>query len=121
MTARFFAVILLAFLWAAAGSRPAAAAVEPRLGRYHILTASNLHLGYIELTAGGKYRYLANGGKLLGEGRYSFSAGAGKVTWEDGPLKEEKMDGVFTVEREGKTHRIQLKRTVSATNSTDSK
>jgi len=97
----------------------------PRLGRYVILSyganpAAPLRLGEIELLAGGAYRFLNINGRVLGTGKYTFDPAAKSVVWQDGILKEQRWTGTFTVEREGKTHKIRLMRTTTATNSTDS-
>ena len=96
----------------------------PRLGRYLILSygrasAAPLQLGEVELLAGGRYRVGLPGGRANGEGRYDYDGTAGTVRWLSGRYKDEGWGGEFTVEREGKTHRIQLKRGTIAVNSTD--
>ena len=95
----------------------------PRLGRYKIYTygavGNRLFLGYLDLLAGGVYKASnpgANG--YIGQGTYSF--GSGSVTWNNGPYTTSGWSGTFTVEREGKTHKIRLKSNTIATNSTDS-
>lgn len=95
----------------------------PRLAKYSILSYGNirnpLRLGELELKAGGKYRYAQNGGKLIGEGDYSYDAGTKTVTWKSGPLKESGWGGAFEIDREGKTHKIRLNRVTIAVHSTD--
>ena len=107
-----------------AGSVVTAQAPVPRLGSYTILSYGNptsppVRLGRIDLIAGGLYRRHDAGGRVLGEGQYAFDAAAGAVQWLSGPLKDQGWSGTFTVEREGKTHKIRLMRTTIATNSTD--
>lgn len=102
---------------------PDAAAPGPRLGRYQILSYGNpsnpLRLGHIELVTGGIYRYHNAGGRLLGTGRYRFDLATSSVVWQDGLLEEQNWTGTFTIEREGKTHKIRLIRTTIAVNSID--
>ncbi len=96
----------------------------PRLAKYSILSYGNirnpLRLGELELKAGGKYRYAQNGGKLIGEGDYSYDAGTKTVTWKTGPMKDTGWGGGFEIDREGKTHKIRLNRVTIAAHSTDS-
>jgi hypothetical protein len=70
--------------------------------------------------SGGRYRAMANGGRVIGQGTYSFDAASSTVRWLSGPYKEAGWLGQFTVEREGKTHKIRVNRVTIATNSTDS-
>jgi hypothetical protein len=56
---------------------------------------------------------------LSGEGRYEYGAGKSTVVWKTGPYVNV-WGGEVTVEREGKTHKIRMKRNTIATNSTDS-
>jgi hypothetical protein len=99
-------------------------APAPRAGKYHILSYGNprnpIRLGHFELAAGNRYRFFDNGGKDLGEGSYTFNAGTSTVEWVEGPFKKNQWGGAFTVEREGKTHKIRLNRVTFGTNSTDS-
>ncbi len=95
----------------------------PRLGKYYVLSygaASSppIHLGYFQLLAGGKYQYYDTGGNLLGTGTYSF--GGNTVEWTSGIFRDNGWGGEFTIEREGKTHKIRLKSNTIGTNSTDS-
>lgn len=96
---------------------------EPRLARYQILVYSSptnpIRLGQIELVAGGTYRFYAPGGRLLGTGCYAFDPEKRAIVWRDGLLKEQGWTGTFSVERAGKTHKIELKRGTIATNSID--
>ena len=102
---------------------PAAPAAGPRPGKYIIRSGADpiraINLGYLELSDG-TYKYTLLGGKPAGQGRYSFDAAASKVMWLDGPCKDAGWKGDFTIEREGKTHRIHLNPVTAATNSTDS-
>ncbi len=98
------------------------AAETPRMGKYLIVSngpTHTLNLGYLELVDATNYRYLAMGGKLLGEGTYQYNAASSELRWLSGPILENKWTGNFTVEREGKTHVIRLSRVVFAANSTD--
>jgi hypothetical protein len=100
----------------------ASAAEGPRNGKYRIMSygASSsppLYLGYFVLEDGTYKAYLP-GDKPAGEGTYEFDAAGSRVVWKTGPYVEE-WGGDFTVEREGKTHKIRLKRTTIASNSTD--
>ena len=81
---------------------------------------ARMHLAGRDFTmASGTYKAYLPGGKLSGEGRYTYNAADQKVTWQSGPYVDV-WGGAFTVEREGKTHKIRLKSTTIATNSTDS-
>jgi hypothetical protein len=96
----------------------------PRAGKYLILSygATNrppLNLGSCVLSEGGKYQAFLPGDKPQGEGTYSYDAGKREVTWKTGPYVGQ-WEGKFEIDREGKTHKIRLKRTTIATNSTDS-
>ena len=99
------------------------AAKGPRAGTYRIMSygavkSPPLFLGHFTM-ASGTYKAYLPGGKLSGEGRYSYNAADQKVIWQPGPYADV-WGGAFTVEREGKTHKIRLKSTTIATNSTDS-
>jgi hypothetical protein len=59
-------------------------------------------------------------GKTIGSGHFKFNAKSKSVNWTDGPFKQAAFTGGFRVEREGKTHVIQLNRATIASNSTDS-
>jgi hypothetical protein len=95
------------------------------LGKYNINAygATNrppLFLGHIEILDGGKYRISRrSSGGYYGEGSYSFDAAASEVQWLSGPCKDDGWSGKFTIEREGRTHKIRLKSMTIATNSTD--
>jgi hypothetical protein len=113
-----------------AGAAPATAAatsaananLPPRLGKYLIMSygASNpLHLGYIELRAGGNYKLLDMGGRVTGDGHYEYDVKDNQVRWINGPIFTNKWGGKFEVSREGKTHNIRLTRSTLGTNSTD--
>ncbi|MBP6422133.1 MAG: hypothetical protein KA271_04505 [Propionivibrio sp.] len=97
----------------------------PRLGNYHIMSYGAvgnppLFLGHIELLAGGKYRIShKRSGDYYGEGTYVFDAATNMVKWLSGPCKDNAWSGSFTIERAGKTHKIRLRSTTTATNSVD--
>ncbi|MEO6741755.1 MAG: hypothetical protein ABIP20_16040 [Chthoniobacteraceae bacterium] len=97
----------------------------PRPGKYNInsfgaVGRPPLYLGHIELQAGGKYRVSRRSdGGYYGEGTYSFDAAARAVKWLSGPCKDDGWGGSFVIEREGKTHKITLRRGTVATNSAD--
>ena len=96
----------------------------PRLGKYRILSYGAvskppLVLGAFDLEPGGKYKAFLVGGKPAGEGVYAYDAAKKEGLWKTGPYVGQ-WGGEFTVDREGKTHKIRLKRTTIATNSTDS-
>jgi hypothetical protein len=105
------------------GKKKLATAPSPRSGKYVILSYGNpsnpIRIGYVTLS-GSSYVYKNMAGKTIGSGHFRFSAGAKTVTWLDGPFKKSKFTGAFRVEREGKTHVIQLNRVTIASNSTDS-
>lgn len=101
------------------------AAAGPRPGKYLILSygAVNrppLNLGSVVLETGGTYKVFLPGDKPSGTGRYSYDAVKKAVRWETGPYEKDKFGGAFEADRGGKTHKIRLKRTTIATNSTDS-
>jgi hypothetical protein len=96
----------------------------PRLGRYKIFSWGRvgtppLYLGAVILEEGGKYKVLLNGDKPGGEGKYEYDAARKAVVWKEGPYKDDGFGGEFTIEREGKTHKIRLKKTTIATNNSD--
>lgn len=101
-------------------SAPAPAQVggPPRSGDYPIKSYGNprnpLPLGRINLS-GNTYRFYSHGGKLLGEGQYSFAAGS--VTWRTGILKSYGWGGALRIDRGGRDHVIILNYTTFATNS----
>lgn len=117
----FFALTITALTPSARGDD---AATGPRPGKYLILSygATNrppLVLGYVILEGGTTYNVFLPGDKPAGSGKYSYDATKKAVIWETGPYVKE-FGGGFEIDREGKTHKIRLKRTTIATNSTDS-
>ena len=84
---------------------------------YGAVTSPPLHIGYFVLK-GNTYQAFLLGDKPAGEGEWKYDAAAKTVTWITGPYKDV-WAGEFTVEREGKTHKIRLKRNTIAVNSTD--
>ena len=78
-----------------------------------------LFLGSFVLGADGTYKAFLPGDKPGGEGHWSYDAANQAVVWDSGPYKGT-WGGTFTIEREGKTHKIRLKSTTIGTNSTDS-
>jgi hypothetical protein len=95
----------------------------PRPGKYTIYSygATNrppLVLGYFVLEKDGTYKAFLPGDKAAGEGHYSYDSEKKAVVWKDGPYEKE-WGGEFSIDREGKTHKIRLKKTTIATNSTD--
>jgi len=116
------AVATAAWPLQAGGDEPASG---PRPGKYLILSygAVNrppLNLGYVILESGGTYKVFLPGDKANGAGQYTYDAGRKAVMWKTGPYEKEGFGGAFEIDREGKTHKIRLKRTTIATNSTDS-
>jgi hypothetical protein len=101
----------------------AEATTPPRLGKYLVMSfgagANPLHLGYVELLAGGSYKYLNMGGTATGQGQYDYDGGTASVRWISGPVLDNKWGGKFDITREGKTHNIRLTTTTLCTNSTD--
>nr|AIA13783.1 Unknown Function [uncultured bacterium] len=115
----WLSLVVVLCVWLPTG---AAAEEGPRLGKYRILSYGAtsippLFLGSVVLEAG-KYTFFLPGDKPAGEGRYEYDAAAKKVKWLSGPFLD-KWGGDFTIDREGKTHKIRLKSTTIATNSTD--
>jgi hypothetical protein len=111
-----------------AGAGPATAPADanqpPRLGKYLIVSQgppSNppLHLGYLELLAGGSYKSLDMGGNATGDGRYDYDWQTSVVRWISGPFLTNKWGGKFEISRAGKTHSIRFTRTTLGTSSTD--
>ena len=101
-----------------------AGAEGPRPERYTILSYGNpaqppLRLGAIELQPGHMYRYLDGAGNLLGAGEYGYDAADSSVHWQTGILSEQGWGGEFTIERDGRTHKIRLMRSTIAVHSTD--
>lgn len=102
---------------------PSTIGIRPRAGRYVVLSygsANPLRLGYFDLMAGDRYRFFTNGGRSIGEGTYTFDAKTSTLQWRVGPFQESGWSGGFSVERDGKTHKIRLNRTTFGSNSTDS-
>jgi len=95
----------------------------PRLGKYKIFSYGAvgrppLFLGHFELQSGGKYQASnTSGNDYYGGGEYSFDGTS--VIWLSGPFKSNGWSGTFSLEREGKTHKIRLTPRTIATNSTD--
>lgn len=123
LSAGVLALFLAAVAWPpqARGDDPAG----PRSGKYLILSYGAtsqppLNLGYVILEAGGTYKAFLPGDKPIGTGEYSYDAGKKAVVWKTGPYQKDGFGGAFEVDREGKTHKIRLKRTTIATNSTGS-
>ncbi len=85
---------------------------------YGAPTSPPIFLGSFVLAAGNTYKAFLPGEKLSGEGRYAYDATTHTVSWTSGPYAGV-WGGEFTVEREGKTHKIRLKSNTIATNSTD--
>lgn len=125
MISRMFAVaFLLAILFPVGPAWGQDAETGPRPGKYLIhsygaVSAPPLYLGYFVLDKNGSYKVFLPGDKPAGEGRYEYDAAKKTVVWKGGPYEKD-FGGAFTVEREGKTHKIRLKRTTVGTNSTDS-
>jgi len=126
MTPRCVLVVLLfaGFLVPGLG-RAAEPAAGPRPGKYLIhsygaVSKPPLYLGYVVLKADGSYEVFLPGDKSSGTGNYVYDAAKQEVVWKSGPYEKD-WGGAFTVEREGKTHKIRLKRTTIATHSTDAK
>jgi hypothetical protein len=94
-------------------------ATGPRAGRYLIRSYANptvpIPIGEFDLDANGQYTARANGGRELGTGRWSFGNGA--VRFLSGPYSTAGWAGTFTIEREGRTHKIRLNGATIATNS----
>jgi hypothetical protein len=101
----------------------AEATTAPRPGKYLVMSfgagSNPLHLGYVELTAGGSYKYLNMGGTTTGQGKYVYDGGTATVRWISGPVFENKWGGKFDITREGRTHSIRFTRTTLCTNSMD--
>ncbi len=101
------------------------AADGPRAGKYLILSygATNrppLNLGSVVLEGGSTYKVFLPGGKAAGEGTYAYDAAKKVVVWKTGPYSDKEWGGGFEIDREGKTHKIRIKRTTILSNSTDS-
>lgn len=119
---RFLALLALAAAVPTEAARADDTAKGPRPGKYRIMSygATNrppLHLGSFVLGSGTYKAYLP-GDKPQGEGAYAYDATTQTVTWKTGPYAGT-WGGAFTVERDGKTHKIRLKPTTIATNNID--
>ena len=95
----------------------------PRLGKYRIfsygrVSSPPIFLGHFVLGPAGTYRAFLAGDKPTGEGRYEYDAAKHTVTWVSGPYAKV-WGGDFSIEREGKTHKIRMKSTTIATNNAD--
>ena len=93
------------------------AAEGPRPGRYVCMSygaSTPLFLGYLELRGSGEYEYAKKTGK------YSYDPAAKSVQWLNGPMKENNWQGVFEIDRDGKTHKIRVTPRTLCSNSTDS-
>jgi hypothetical protein len=106
-------------------AQPAVNPGGPRLGKYTMLSfgagSVPIYLGRIDLSAGGHYGVSnTSTGPYYGEGTYTFDVTNARVVWLTGPLHDQGWQGAFTVERGGKTHKIRVRPTTVATNSTDS-
>ena len=95
----------------------------PRAGKYLILSYGDvtnpIRGGYFTLS-GSSYQYFTVTGKPIGSGGYSYNAGTHSVSWSSGPFKDAHFTGIFRIDREGKTHIIQLNTATVGSNSTDS-
>ncbi|MCC7420395.1 MAG: hypothetical protein IT428_08950 [Planctomycetaceae bacterium] len=117
--------LTLTLLGVASSMAFAADVGEPRLGKYRILSYGAvgkppLVLGHFELQKGNVYKVFLPGDKPAGEGTYAYDAAGKVIVWKTGPYAMEKgWGGGFEVDREGKTHKIRLKRTTIGTNSVD--
>jgi hypothetical protein len=115
------ATLLASLTITAAAADPLAAG--PRAGKYRILSYGAtgrppLFLGSVVLD-GGHYTAYLPGDKPSGQGSYRYDAASHQVTWISGPYAGQ-WGGDFSIDREGKTHKIRLKSTTIATNSSDS-
>lgn len=119
-------VLILTFFLSVACVLPVLAedgANGPRPGKYKIFSYGAtskppLFLGYFVLHKDGTYEAFLPGDKSTGKGKYEFDGAKSEVVWKSGPYEKE-WEGKFTSEREGKTHKIRLKRTTIATNNSD--
>ncbi|MFO0906592.1 MAG: hypothetical protein U0939_26550 [Pirellulales bacterium] len=124
MNRRVWIVCALLFL-CAMRSVNGAEGDAPRLGKYRILSYGAvgrppLVLGAFVLEKGDVYKVFLPGDKPAGQGAYTYDAAKKAIVWKTGPYAEEKdWGGAFEIDREGKTHKIRLKRTTIGTNSTD--
>ena len=86
----------------------AAAASAPRRGKYVCMGYSGgpgQFRWYLDL-GNGTYRQTTPD---LASGHYSFDASARRLTFTSGPYKANNWIGLFSVEREGKTHKVVLR------------
>jgi hypothetical protein len=121
---QFYCALFLPLLlanWIACAADPLAGG--PRDGKYLIYTygaptSPPIFLGFFTLSSGTYKAYLP-GDKTTGEGRCSYNAETHILSWDSGPYAGV-WKGEFTIEREGKTHKLRLKSNTVATNSTDS-
>lgn len=122
MASRYLALFVLAMAFHHSAAVADDASQGPRPGKYRMMTygaPSNppLFIGSFVL-ANGTYKAFLPGDKPGGDGSYSFNAATHTVTWSSGPYAGV-WGGEFTIEREGKTHKIRLRSNTIATNSTD--
>lgn len=100
-------------------------AIVPRAGNYNISSygrtgAPPLFLGHIQLREGGTYRISRKrSGDYYGEGAYAFDPATSTVSWLSGPCKDDQWSGAFSVEGDGRTHKIRLRSTTIATCTVD--
>lgn len=122
----FFAVLILVCVSSAGGAdavnQEPGKGVSLRAGKYTILSYGAtgkppLALGSFVL-GNGSYEAFLVGGKSAGKGRYDYSPETHTLKWSSGPYAGV-WEGDFTVERQGKTHKIRMKRTTIATNSVE--
>lgn len=117
----FIAAALAALATTAVAADPLA--TGPRPGKYKILSYGAtgqppLFLGSVVLGSGSYTAYLP-GDKPSGQGSFRYDPASHQVTWLTGPYAGQ-WGGDFSIDREGKTHKIRLKSTTIATNSSDS-
>ncbi len=97
--------------------------IAPRNGIYIILSYGNptnpIRIGYFDLI-NGQYNYYNAAKKIIGKGSFTYNANNKTVVWTSGPFKDAKWNGVFEIDREGKTHKIRLNNSTIGANSTDS-
>jgi hypothetical protein len=94
---------------------------SPRLGKYTVTSIGGssgtpVAMGAFELLADGKYRFLDNNGRPVGEGQYTFDAAGKQLKWVSGPFQRTGWSGGWEVSPEGRTHTIKLTKVVSGTN-----
>ncbi len=106
---------------AKAGAQPQLGSGDgPRPGKYLIMSYGAtgmppLVLGSFVLGKGSYEAFLV-GGRSTGTGRYDYNAATRTVNWSSGPYAGV-WGGGFTVERDGRTHKIRMKSTTIGTNS----